>query len=390
MTDIFAGIEAALNEDISPARRLEHAKLALLDARAALAAPHDPAACDGCSGATFKCAKCGRSYTLAPFAPHDPADAPLADLDCIIAHQSLSITMRLILQRARDRIAADAERTERAFQILESEGVPRERARHVANGIDVLATRYRRQIATLESRLAAPMPESAQKVCKMLRDMRTDEDILTHQQRTIADAADLIERLARRNAELSADMIALEHKNAELEDRLTLAISELEDAHHAVAGVTRLRAQLAEAQGRNAELETRITNQSALMSIVEGERDAALARLAAPLPEEAGRCADWMRNGFPDNDDHQLAADLIERLARRNAEAEQHIRQLLSLHDDPCPYDAATTRTVARQFLAAGGGCNCGHDNIAANAPIVGGFHSESCPKYKPTAGDGR
>jgi hypothetical protein len=34
------------------------------------------------------------------------------------------------------------------------------------------------------------------------------------------------------------------------------------------------------------------------------------------------------------------------------ARARQHIAQLLSLHDDPCPYDAATTRSVARAFLA--------------------------------------
>lgn len=43
---------------------------------------------------------------------------------------------------------------ERAFQMLESAGVPRERARSVSNGIMVLMQRYDREIAALRS--AAP------------------------------------------------------------------------------------------------------------------------------------------------------------------------------------------------------------------------------------------
>jgi len=49
---------------------------------------------------------------------------------------------------------AETER-ERAFSMLSAEGVPRERAKTIANGVDVLATRYRRDIQGAEAQLAA-------------------------------------------------------------------------------------------------------------------------------------------------------------------------------------------------------------------------------------------
>ena len=65
---------------------------------------------------------------------------------------------------------AQAERI-RAFSTLEVYGVPRERARSVSNGIEVLATRYRRErqalvaeIADLHGRIAvAPCPHYERK-----------------------------------------------------------------------------------------------------------------------------------------------------------------------------------------------------------------------------------
>lgn len=43
------------------------------------------------------------------------------------------------------------DEVERAFKMLSVHGVPRERARTVANGIDVLSTRYSKEIQTLMS-----------------------------------------------------------------------------------------------------------------------------------------------------------------------------------------------------------------------------------------------
>lgn len=42
----------------------------------------------------------------------------------------------------------------RAFSMLEMNGVPKSRARYVCNGIDVLATRFRKEVSTLEAQLA--------------------------------------------------------------------------------------------------------------------------------------------------------------------------------------------------------------------------------------------
>lgn len=42
---------------------------------------------------------------------------------------------------------------ERAFQVLESLGVPRKRARTIDNGIQVLAQRYAREVMGLESQI---------------------------------------------------------------------------------------------------------------------------------------------------------------------------------------------------------------------------------------------
>ena len=58
------------------------------------------------------------------------------------------------LQRARDRIVEQDNLTERSFQVLEMYGVPRGRARYVANGIEVLVTRWGKEIAALR----APAP----------------------------------------------------------------------------------------------------------------------------------------------------------------------------------------------------------------------------------------
>ncbi len=43
---------------------------------------------------------------------------------------------------------------EKEFQMLESYGVPRERAKTVSNGIVVLATRYEKEIAALKAEIA--------------------------------------------------------------------------------------------------------------------------------------------------------------------------------------------------------------------------------------------
>jgi hypothetical protein len=50
----------------------------------------------------------------------------------------------------RQKIDAD-----RAFSMLEANGVPRERDKSVANGIDVLSTRFRREIRALEEVIAS-------------------------------------------------------------------------------------------------------------------------------------------------------------------------------------------------------------------------------------------
>ena len=54
---------------------------------------------------------------------------------------------------------------ERAYSMLQIEGVSRERARSVANGISVLATRWRREVASLEQALGA--------LTKQVRDLAT-------------------------------------------------------------------------------------------------------------------------------------------------------------------------------------------------------------------------
>jgi len=54
---------------------------------------------------------------------------------------------------------------ERAYSMLKIEGVSRERARSVANGISVLATRWRREVASLEQALGA--------LTKQVRDLAT-------------------------------------------------------------------------------------------------------------------------------------------------------------------------------------------------------------------------
>ena len=51
-------------------------------------------------------------------------------------------------------LAACRAELERGYQQLELRGVPRERAKSIGNGIDVLATRYEK-----ESRLASPPPD---------------------------------------------------------------------------------------------------------------------------------------------------------------------------------------------------------------------------------------
>ena len=56
---------------------------------------------------------------------------------------------------------------ERAFQMLEINGVPRDRAKYVSNGIDVLATRLNREIADLRARC-----EKAEKDAERLRAIR--------------------------------------------------------------------------------------------------------------------------------------------------------------------------------------------------------------------------
>lgn len=47
----------------------------------------------------------------------------------------------------------NALKLESAYQMLEVHGIPRTRAKSVANGIDVLATRFRREISSLEDRI---------------------------------------------------------------------------------------------------------------------------------------------------------------------------------------------------------------------------------------------
>lgn len=53
-----------------------------------------------------------------------------------------------------DRMAALEREVERAYQVLEIHGVPRDRAKSVGNGIDVLTTRLGRQVSDLEREVA--------------------------------------------------------------------------------------------------------------------------------------------------------------------------------------------------------------------------------------------
>lgn len=55
------------------------------------------------------------------------------------------------------------------------------------------------------------------------------------------------------------------------------------------------------------------------------------------------------RIGFPQTANRiQTELDLLSTATRELSES---LGQVLSLHDDPCPYDAATTRAIAKQRL---------------------------------------
>jgi cytochrome c556 len=45
------------------------------------------------------------------------------------------------------------------------------------------------------------------------------------------------------------------------------------------------------------------------------------------------------------------AAAELRRLHAENKQLRKALEELLSLHDDPCPYDAASTRAAARAIL---------------------------------------
>lgn len=51
-------------------------------------------------------------------------------------------------------IKTECRSCERAFQMLAIHGVPKERARTLSNGVDVLATRMQREITELRARVA--------------------------------------------------------------------------------------------------------------------------------------------------------------------------------------------------------------------------------------------
>lgn len=63
----------------------------------------------------------------------------------------------------------------RAFQMLEVHGAPKERARAIANGIDVLATRMQREITELRAALA-----EAEKDAKRYRWVRSQGALEVH------------------------------------------------------------------------------------------------------------------------------------------------------------------------------------------------------------------
>ena len=60
---------------------------------------------------------------------------------------------------------------DQAFSMLEMNGVPKERARHIANGIDVLTTRYRKRTTELEQQLA----EANEKILMKFSEERVPE-----------------------------------------------------------------------------------------------------------------------------------------------------------------------------------------------------------------------
>lgn len=64
----------------------------------------------------------------------------------MIGYDQLSV----VLQLREQRIADLEQQIERAYQQLEINGDPRERAKSVSNGIDVLVTRLAREVADLE------------------------------------------------------------------------------------------------------------------------------------------------------------------------------------------------------------------------------------------------
>ena len=61
--------------------------------------------------------------------------------------------VRDLLIDAKDDLIYGERQIESAFQQLEINGVSRERARHVANGIDVLTTRYRKAVSAYTAEL---------------------------------------------------------------------------------------------------------------------------------------------------------------------------------------------------------------------------------------------
>jgi len=72
---------------------------------------------------------------------------------------------------------------ERAFQMLEINGVPRSRIKYVSTGIDVLATRLSRENADLRSRL-----EKAEKDAERYRVLRDSEYQLDEDDPCVSDS----------------------------------------------------------------------------------------------------------------------------------------------------------------------------------------------------------
>lgn len=92
----------------------------------------------------------------------------VANLDDLSDSFNALLDFASTLERDLARLTAAIER---AYQMLEANGVPRKRAKSVANGIDVLATRFRKAEVAQENEALRKTVENLQRVANLQHDL---------------------------------------------------------------------------------------------------------------------------------------------------------------------------------------------------------------------------